>query len=149
MTINNILTKMTFCLDILDLVIWDCIQNDSCIPENVLKDIFYSFTWQTVSKQFFLKDGVLWPSWIWSSQCKNTYIIGFLIPGHLLNDIVQHSVTFFLEKLGFPRWHLAAILNMVIPGRQNAKLLAEMDSSYQKTSKTTYCTIFCDTDLKS
>ena len=49
---------MTFYLDILDLVIWDCIQNDSCIPENVLKDIFYSFPWQTVSKHFFLKDGV-------------------------------------------------------------------------------------------
>ena len=49
----------------------------------------------------------------------------------------------YLEKLGFPRWHLAAILNMVILGPQNAELLAEMDSSYQKTSKTTYCTKFC------
>ena len=55
----------------------------------------------------------------------------------------------YLEKLGFPRWHLAAILDMVIWGPQNAKLLAEMDSSYQKTSKIAYCTTFCDTYLKS
>ena len=38
---------------------------------------------------------------------------------------------------------------MVIWGPQNAKLLAEMDSSYQKTSKMTYCTTFCDNYLKS
>ena len=54
-----------------------------------------------------------------------------------------------LEKLVFPRWHLAAILDMVIWGPQNAKLLAEMDSSYQKTSKTTYCTTPSDNYLKS
>ena len=36
----------------------------------------------------------------------------------------------YLEKLGFQRWHLAAILDMVIWGSQNAKPLAEMDSSY-------------------
>ena len=34
-------------------------------------------------------------------------------------------------------------------GPQNAKLLAEMDSSYPKTSKTTYCTTFCDNYVKS
>ena len=55
----------------------------------------------------------------------------------------------YLEKLGFQRWHLVVILNMVIWGPQNAKLLAEMDSSYQKTSKMTYCTTFCDIYLKS
>ena len=55
----------------------------------------------------------------------------------------------FLEKLGFPRWHLAAILDMVIWGPQNAKSLAETGSSYQKTSKTTYCTTYCDNYLKS
>ena len=32
----------------------------------------------------------------------------------------------YLEKLGFPRWHLMAILDMVIWGPQNAKLLAKM-----------------------
>ena len=41
----------------------------------------------------------------------------------------------YLEKLRFPRRHLAAILDMVIWGPQNAKLLAEMDSSYQKPLK--------------
>ena len=54
-----------------------------------------------------------------------------------------------LEKSGFPRWHLAAILDMVIWGPQNAKLLAKMDSLYPKTSKTTYCTTSCDNYLKS
>ena len=63
-----------------------------------------------------------------------------------LHNIQLH---FFLEKLGFPRWHLAAILEMAILGPQNAKLLAEMDFSYQKTSKMTYCTTFCDNYLKS
>ena len=55
----------------------------------------------------------------------------------------------YLEKIGFPRWHLADILDMVIWGTKNAKLLAEMDSSYQETSETTYCTTFCDNYLKS
>ena len=55
----------------------------------------------------------------------------------------------YLEKLGFPRWRPAAILGMVIWGPKNAKLLAEMDSSYQKTSKMAYCTTFCDNYLKS
>ena len=55
----------------------------------------------------------------------------------------------YLEVLGFPRWHLTVILDMVIYGPENAKLLAEMDSSYQKTSKTTYFTTFCDNYLKS
>ena len=67
-------------------------------------------------------------------------------------SIMTYCTTFsgnYLEKLGFPRWHLAAILDMVIWGPQNAKLLAEMDYSYQKTSKTTYCTTFCDNYLKS
>ena len=54
----------------------------------------------------------------------------------------------YLEMLGFPIWHLVAILDMVIWGAQNAKPLAEMDSLYQKTSKTTYCTTFWDNYLK-
>ena len=54
----------------------------------------------------------------------------------------------YLEMLGFPRWHLVAILDMVIRGPQNAKLLAEMDFSYRKTYKMTYCTTFCDNYLK-
>ena len=54
-----------------------------------------------------------------------------------------------LEKAGFPRWHLAAIYDMVIWGPQNAKLLCEIDPSYQKTSRTTYCQTFCDNYLKS
>ena len=65
---------------------------------------------------------------------------------------MTHCTTFsdnYLEKLGFPCLHLAAILNMVMLGPQNAKPLAEMDSSYQKTSKTTYCTTFCDNYLIS
>ena len=55
----------------------------------------------------------------------------------------------YLEKLGFPRYHLAAIFDMGIWGPQNAKLLAGMDSLYQKTSKMIYCTTFCDNYLKS
>ena len=58
------------------------------------------------------------------------------------------QLQFFLEKFGFPRWHLATILGMVIWGTQKAKLLAEMDSSYQKTTKTTYCTTFCSNYLQ-
>ena len=54
----------------------------------------------------------------------------------------------YLEKLGFPKWHLVAMMNMVIWGHQNAKILAEMDSSYQNTSKMTYCTTICDNYLK-
>ena len=55
----------------------------------------------------------------------------------------------YLEKLGFPRWHFAAILDMFIWGPQNAKPLAEIDSSYQKSSKMTYCATFCDKYFKS
>ena len=55
----------------------------------------------------------------------------------------------YLEKFSFQMWHLVAILDMVIWGPQNEKLLAEMDSSYKKTSKTTYCTTFCYNYLKT
>ena len=68
------------------------------------------------------------------------------------SKIIIYSTTFsdnYLEKLCFPRKHLAVILDMVIWAPQNGKLLAEMDSSYQKTSKMTYCTTFCDNYLKS
>ena len=33
-------------------------------------------------------------------------------------------------------------------GTSKCKILAEMDSSYQKTSKKTYCTTFCDNYYK-
>ena len=82
-----------------------------------------------------------------SSQCKNTRRIG-------KPSKMTYCTTFsdyYLDKLGFPRWHLAAIFNMVIlrPPNANAKLPAEMDTAYQKTSKTTYCTTFCDNYSKS
>ena len=65
---------------------------------------------------------------------------------------MTYSTTFsdnYSEKFGFPRWHLVAILDMLIRRPQNAKLLAEMDSSYLETSKMTYCTTLCDSYLKS
>ena len=54
----------------------------------------------------------------------------------------------YLEKLGFPRWHLTAILDMVIQGPHNAKLHAELDYSYQNPSKMTICTTFSDKYLE-
>ena len=41
-----------------------------------------------------------------------------------------------------------AILDVVIRGPHNAKLRTGLDSSYQKTSKMTYCTTFCSNNLK-
>ena len=73
------------------------------------------------------------------------------IPHIKKNTKMTYCTTFSddnLEKLGFPRWHLTVILDMVIWGPQNAKLLVEMDSSCQKTCKTTYCTTFFDNYLK-
>ena len=37
---------------------------------------------------------------------------------------------------------------MVIRGPHNAKIHAELDSSYQKTCKMTYCTVFRDSYLE-
>ena len=43
---------------------------------------------------------------------------------------------------------MAAILDMVILDPHNAKIHTELDSSYQKTSKITYCKTFSDTYLE-
>ena len=83
-----------------------------------------------------------------SLQCKNN---AELDSSYQQTSKMAYFTTFsdnYLEKLGFPRWHLVVSLDMVIRVTQNAKPLAEMDSSYQKTSKTTYCTTFCDNYLK-
>ena len=51
-------------------------------------------------------------------------------------------------KIFFLRWRLVAILDMVIQGPNNAKIHAELDSSYQKNSKMIYCTTFSDDYLE-
>ena len=55
--------------------------------------------------------------------------IGFLIPDNSKITYCTILIDKYVEKLSFRRWHLAAILNMAIWGPQNAKPLAEMDSS--------------------
>ena len=77
-----------------------------------------------------------------SSHYKNTFRLD---SPYQKTSKMTYCATFsdnYLEKLGFPRWHMAAILDMVILGSQNAKLHAEMDSSHQKTSKRTCCSTF-------
>ena len=83
--------------------------------------------------KIFFQDGVWRPSRMVIRGPHNAKIHAELDSSYRKTSKTKYCKTFsdnYLEKLGFLRWHLAAILDILIWGPQNAKPLAEMDASY-------------------